>query len=41
MIFLSEASSFIVKNNMAQMTIMVTTYISGMSEFDDDQDINI
>ena len=41
MISLSEASSFIVRNNMAQVTIMVTTYISGMSKFDDDQDINI
>jgi len=41
MISLSEARPAMVRNNVAWVTIIVNACLDGMSEFDDDQDINV
>ena len=41
MVSLSEARPAMVRNNVAWVNIVVTACLDGMSEFDDDQDINV
>jgi len=41
MVSLSEARPAMVRNNVTWVNIVVTACLDGMSEFDDDQDINV